>query len=212
MRLGFFGGSFDPPHCGHLAIALAAARSFCLDQVWFAPTGRQPWKHAGAEATFPDRVAMTRLLCEADERLRTSEIDAPCSEGAPNYTVDTLLRLRDSEPDGELFAIVGADALPELPRWRDSARLFELSTWIAVSRPGHQLAEVLPAALREEQDRGRLCLLPEVAVPVSSTEIRRKLHQGLDPTDRELPEAVLRYIHAHQLYSGAPESPAAARS
>ena len=200
MRLGFFGGSFDPPHCGHLAIALAAAESFSLDQVWLTPTGRQPFKHAGAEATFQDRVAMTRLLCEADGRLVMSEIDAPHADGTPNYTVDTLARLRRSDVTVELFAIVGADALPELPKWREAARLFELATWIAVSRPGHLLAEALPAALRGEQARGRLCLLANVAVPVSSTEIRRKLQQGLDPTDREVPEAVLRYLHAHQLY------------
>ena len=206
MRLGFFGGSFDPPHCGHLAIALAAAESFSLDQVWLAPTGRQPFKHAGAEATFGDRVAMTRLLCEADGWLLPSAIDAPHPDGTPNYTVDTLLSLRSGQPGVELFAIVGADALPELPRWREAGRLFELATWIAVSRPGHLLAETVPVTMRGEQERGRLRLLPEVAVPVSSTEIRRKLHQGLDPTDGEVPEAVLRYIHARQLYSGAPTS------
>ncbi len=201
MRLGFFGGSFDPPHCGHLAIALAAAQHFSLERIWLAPTGRQPFKQAGAEATFLDRVAMTRLLCGADDRLFASTLDAPRPDGAPNYTVDALSELRACHPDAELFAILGADALPDLPHWRESERLFELASWIAVSRPGNALAEPLPEPLREQQERGRLCLLKDVQVPVSSTEIRRKLHQpssGL--TSEDVPETVLGYIRSHMLY------------
>ena len=206
MRLGFLGGSFDPPHCGHLAIALAAAEHVSLDRVWLAPTGRQPLKRKGAEATYPDRLAMTGLLCDADDRLLASEIDAPHQDGTPNFTVDALAALRTGHPDAELFAVIGADALPEFPLWRDSARLFELATWIVVSRPGHFSLEMIPAAQRTEQERGRLRVLRDIEVPVSSTEIRRKLHRLLDPTREEMPDAVLAYIRSHRLYSGRQES------
>ena len=201
MRLGFFGGSFDPPHGGHLAIALAAAEHFSLDQVLMAPTGRQPLKRLGAEAGFPDRLAMTHLLCEGHEQLLASDIDAPHRDGTPNYTVDALGELRRQTMGADLFAIIGADILRDLPQWHESDRLFGLATWIAVSRPGHSLSEIVPAALHSEMKAGHLCLLNDIAVPVSSTEVRRVLRQSLDPTSEELPAAVLRYIRSHRLYA-----------
>ena len=201
LRLGFFGGSFDPPHCGHLAIARAAAQRFSLDRVWMAPTGRQPLKRMGAEATFGDRLAMTRLLCEADDRLLASGVDAPRQDGRPNYTVDTLNEVRRQAPDALLFAIIGADALPDLPSWHEAKQLFDLATWIAVSRPGHLLSGTMSAALREEEERGRLYLVHDVDLPVSSTSIRQMLHHSSNPTREELPEAVLQYIQERRLYS-----------
>ena len=201
MRLGYFGGSFDPPHCGHLAIAQAAAQQFSLDRVWMAPTGRQPLKRRGADASFSDRLAMTRLLCEQDDRLIASEIDAPRPDRGPNYTSDALVRVHEQAPGAAVFAIVGADALPDLPHWHEAERLFALATWIAVSRPGHPFSERLPAALQVEVDRGRLCLVHEIEVPVSSTEIRQSLRDSADLTREQLPESVLRYIRAHRLYS-----------
>ena len=201
MRLGYFGGSFDPPHCGHLAVAHAAAERFSLDCVWLAPTGRQPLKQHGAEASFADRLAMTRLLCGGDDRLLASEVDAPYLDATPNYTIDALVRVREQSPGAALFAIIGADALLDLPRWRESERLFDLANWIAVSRPGHSLSGPLPEALLRERERGRLRLLSDLDVPVTSTAIRQRVRHSSQLTGEQLPETVLSYIRLHRLYT-----------
>ncbi len=93
MRIGYFGGSFDPPHRGHLAVARLARDRFALDRVLLAPTARQPLKPGGPEAPWPDRLRMTALLCSGVPGLEASAIDGPRPDGAPNYTVDTLRRL-----------------------------------------------------------------------------------------------------------------------
>ncbi len=122
-RIALFGGSFDPPHRGHLAIARAAADTFSLTQVLFTPTARQPLKPTGAHAPYPDRLAMVTLACaEANAHLQAprftaSTLDAPRPDGRPNYTVDTLTTLQQQNPEAELFAIAGADSFLDLPRW-----------------------------------------------------------------------------------------------
>ena len=200
MRIAFFGGSFDPPHNGHLAIARAAAEHFAIERVLLAPTGLQPFKHAGAEAAYTDRLEMVRQLCAADPALlEASILDAPRADGMPNYTVDALTALLREQPAAELFAIVGADALPDLPHWHDPGRLFELAQWIAVSRPGHPVAEPLPEPLQTERARGRLHLLAGVSVPLSSRELRARLHRG-EACDTALPPTVADYIASHALY------------
>ena len=206
MRLAFFGGSFDPPHFGHLAIARAAANAFSLDCVLLAPTGQQPYKRMGAEASFLDRLAMVRLLSAADQRLAPSALDAPGGNGAPNYTVDALTRLQREHPGETLFAILGADNLADLHGWRDFKRLFELAIWIAVSRPQYMPLDALSDDLKRQQERGRLHLIRNVEVPISSTDLRRRLHEGIDPSPEEIPEDVLHYIHVHRLYAGDRQS------
>lgn len=200
MRLALFGGSFDPPHRGHLGIALAAADAFSLDRILFAPTGRQPFKRGGASASFADRLAMVELACQGEDRFLASAIDAPHADGSANYTVEVLAGLRSSQPEASLFAIIGADGLPELPRWRDAGRLFDLATWIAVSRPEYPFPEPLPAMLQHERDRGRLHLLDGVELPVSSTTLRGCLGGVEELVEDDVPERVLAYIRAHHLY------------
>ena len=151
MRVAFFGGSFDPPHHGHMAIAAAAADEFDLERVLFAPVGRQPLKYERASATFADRVAMVELACRVDARFSVSGIDAPWPDGSPNYTVDTLAALREEMPDARLFNLVGADSFLDLRRWREPERLLELAEWIVVSRPGFALADLSPLDLSPEQ-------------------------------------------------------------
>ena len=135
MRVALFGGSFDPPHHGHIAIAIAAADVFDLDQVLFAPVGRQPLKAEGRSAPFADRLAMVQLACGANPRFVASDLDAPRTDGAPNYTVQTLTTLHETMPDVRLFNLVGADSFLTLPRWHDAPRLLQLAEWIVVSRP-----------------------------------------------------------------------------
>ncbi|HEV2710372.1 MAG TPA: nicotinate-nucleotide adenylyltransferase [Edaphobacter sp.] len=199
MRIAFFGGSFDPPHRGHLAVARAAADAFHLDSILFAPAGRQPLKLDRASSSFADRLAMTTLACAEDaERFQASAIDAPRSDGLPNYTVDTLAELRRTMPDAALFNLVGADSFLDLPRWREPNRLLELAEWIVVSRPGVSLPGVSPLHLTAHQ-QARVHLLNTVSEEVSATTLRQRLHTG-DPCTDLLPAAVSTYIREHHLY------------
>jgi nicotinate-nucleotide adenylyltransferase len=204
MRVALFGGTFDPPHRGHIGIATAAADAFGLDKVLFAPTGRQPLKLDAAPTPFAERLAMVRLACTVDARFVTSDVDAPHPNGAPNYTVETLDALRRAMPDAALFNLVGADSLLKLPGWREPERLLELAEWIVISRPGFPLGQLdslgLTAELRlTPAQRSRIHLLESVHEDVSATELRERLHRG-DRCDGLLAPAVADYIAAHGLY------------
>ena len=198
MRVALFGGSFDPPHHGHLAIATAAADVFDLDQVLFAPVGRQPLKTEGAPASFADRLAMVELACRSDSRFAVSDLDAPRSDGTPNYTVQTLAALHEAMPDARLFNLVGADSFLDLPRWHEPERLLELAEWIVVSRPGFPLANLSALGLTPQQ-RGRVHLLQTVHEDVAATNLRERLEAG-DPCADVLDPSVSAYIQAHTLY------------
>ena len=207
MRVALFGGTFDPIHNGHLAVAAAAAQAFSFDQVLFAPTGRQPLKTRTAVASFADRLAMVTLaLAEpsgSDPQSATflpSSIDRPKPDDSPNYTVDTLAELAALHPDASLFAIAGADSFLTLRGWRSPDRLLELAEWIVVSRPGFPLTEsqLAPLLLSPDQ-RARIHLLTTVHEDVSATSLRRRLATG-DPCTDLLPPSVTAYIAAHHLY------------
>lgn len=199
MRIGFFGGSFDPPHRGHLAVAHAAAEAFRLDHVLLTPTAQQPLKPSGAVASFQDRLAMVELLCQGEARFEASALDAPLTHGAPNYTIDTLTRLRaELSTDATVFVIVGADAFLDLRRWRSPDSLLEVAEWIVVSRPGFSFADLDALKLSSEQ-LARVHLLPGVAEPASATEIRTRLREGHDCSEI-VTAPVLEYIREHHIY------------
>jgi nicotinate-nucleotide adenylyltransferase len=206
MRIGFFGGSFDPPHFGHLAIARAAAAAFALDRILFAPTASQPLKPDGANASFPDRLAMVALLCAGDPSFEASTFEAPRPDHSPNYTVDTLTQLRATlAPTDRIFVLVGADAFLDLKRWRAPGQLLSLADWIVISRPGFLVSlekflhnDLAPLSLSPAQIAG-VHLLDEIAEPASATHIRQLLRSGSDCSGL-LPPAILAYIRAHHIY------------
>ena len=198
MRVALFGGSFDPPHHGHIAIAEAAADAFALDEVLFAPVGNQPLKANRLTTPFSDRLAMVELACRADARFVASNIDAPKPDGAPNYTVDTLATLHEIIPAAHLFNLVGADSFLDLPHWREPDRLLELAEWIVVSRPGFPLTNLAPLGLNQRQLR-RVHLLETVHEDVAATGLRARLEMGDVCTDILSP-AVCGYIQSHHLY------------
>ncbi len=200
MRIGYFGGTFDPPHRGHLALARVAADAFALDRVLFAPTGRQPLKHESPHADFADRLAMVRLLCLNEPRFEVLDIDAPHPDGSPNYTVDVLSALREREPGAALFSLVGADSFLGFPRWRDPERLLALAEWIVVSRPDFDLQGLQAPGLRPEQS-ARVHRLSTLDDDTSATDIRVRLRHGITPADRLTPEVLL-YIARMHLYHG----------
>jgi nicotinate-nucleotide adenylyltransferase len=231
MRVAFFGGSFDPPHPTHRRVALAAQRLLALDEVWFAPAGRQPLKqHEPPPASFDDRVAMLHLAIAGHVGLRVSLADAPRPEpsGEPNYSAETLARLRPTLPAGSrLFFLGGADTFLSLPHWRSPEALLRagelLDGWILAARPGFpfsELAGALPSGFTlaappmpspgqtlltvEVRTEGRppmpLHLLTGMDDPTAATAIRSRIAAG-DP-DVPLDPGVLAYIREHALYTG----------
>jgi len=188
MRLALFGGTFDPIHNAHLTVAREAASQFHLDQVWFIPAAHPPHKSDHTGATYEDRFRMTELACQEDPRFVVSDLEAG---GGKSYSVDTVERVRalGEEP----YFIIGADAFAEITSWHRWQDLLRLTEFIVVTRPGHQYATPVGA---------RVHRLETVALPVSSSEIRRKLAAGQIPG--ELPSAVGRYIAERSLYQPSP--------
>jgi len=228
MRVAFFGGSFDPPHRGHVAVARAARRALALDAVLFAPVGSQPLKPEGSSASFQDRVEMTRLAIAGEAGFAVSLVDAPEGLGAPNYTADSLGRVQAELPaDGMLFCLMGADSFLSLWKWHRAAEIPFLASLVVASRPGLPLEDIraaLPAGLTVEPSdssvelrsyvvtspaRGtvRLYLLPGLHIEISASEIREAIRGSAKPTDlpvgagaEVLCPAVLEYIRARGLY------------
>jgi nicotinate-nucleotide adenylyltransferase len=187
MRIALFGGTFDPIHDAHLAVAATAADRFHLDRVAFVPAAHPPHKALVTHAPYEDRVRMAELACQAEPRFEVSRIE----EGTlRSYSIDTIEKLRATLSDAdELFFIIGADAFAEIRtwhRWRDVAAAV---VFLVVSRPGHFYD--VPAEVRIER-------LDTLEMPVSSSDIRRCLSQGGRPA--HVPERVLEYIYSHDLY------------
>ena len=180
-RVAFFGGSFDPPHRGHLAVARAAQRALELDTVLFAPVGAQPLKPRGATASFEDRLAMTRLAIAGEPEFAVSLADAPKATGetnyTPNYTIDTLLGLRaELEPGSALFCLMGADAFASLRRWHRAAEIPFAAALIVASRPGERLGD-LTSCLPEGVT---VSALPRPERDGAEVEVRRSILRNED--------------------------------
>ncbi len=199
MRVGLFGGSFDPPHLGHLAVARAVRDRFGLDHVLLAPAAVQPLKPEGAHAPFVDRLRMVELLCEGADHIEASVVDQPRPDGSPNFTIGTIRALRDQLPkDTEIFVIVGADAFLGIRQWKSPDDLLHEARWIVVSRPGFDLSALDSLRLTPAQ-RSHVQTLSDFADPASATQIRDRLRDDGAATDL-VPAKVLEYIKTHHLY------------
>ncbi len=220
MRIAFFGGTFDPPHSGHIAIARAAIARLSLDQVLVAPVATQPLKGGGSHSSFADRLAMVRLAVAGEPGLIASDVDAPLPDGQPNYTFDTLQRLRRQlQPTDELFFLLGADSFLTLKKWHQCAALLLFCDFIVAGRPGFSLEQINAALPRGVRNTGEqreaaftrftlagpggqssgLFLLPDLDQDISATEIRAALAAGAEP-QTVLAPAVAEYIRSHGLY------------
>ena len=197
MRLGILGGTFDPVHRGHLALARAAREELDLGQVVFVPAG-QPWRKAGRRVTsHEERVAMLRLAVEGEDafEVETLEVERP----GPSYTVETLEALREERPGAELYFIMGEDALVDLPNWVRPERILELVK-LAVARRAGAASEALREATRRLPGlTERVIWLGMSPVEVSATEIRERVRADL-PIGEMVPAAVEAYIREHGLY------------
>ena len=198
MRLGLLGGTFDPVHRGHLALARAARDELGLDEVLFLPAG-QPWRKAGQMiASNEHRLAMLRRALEGEAAFQVSRLEL--ERPGPSYTADTLEALRDDRPEDELFFLLGEDALMDLPNWERPRRIPELAR-LAVARRADSSPEALEEAERRLPGLGeRVIWLKMPAVAVSATEIRERVREG-QPIGGLVPATVEEYIRKQGLYS-----------
>ena len=188
MRLAIFGGTFDPVHNAHLAIAREAADRFTLDLVLFVPAAHPPHKHGSTHAPYADRLRMIELAIAGDARFQASRLEEFTER---SYSIDTIERVRATlSPGADLFFLIGADAFAELRtwyRWQDVARAVH---FLVASRPGAACA--VPEGVRADT-------IDTVLLPVSSSDIRRALAEGEHP--HVLPPAVLDYALSRHLYT-----------
>lgn len=194
-RVGILGGTFDPIHYGHLAIAEEVRVALHLSRVLIIPAGEQPLKAGRHVATPAHRLAMARLACAGNPFFEVSAIEI--ERAGPSYTAVTLQQLHDQTPD-TLCLILGADALADLPRWRDVQRILELASLAGVARPGAaldlvRLARAIPGVLE------RLTLIDGPRLDISSTDLRRRVAAG-KPIRYQTPDTVVDYIERHGLY------------
>jgi nicotinate-nucleotide adenylyltransferase len=198
VKLGIFGGTFDPVHRGHVAVATAAASRFGLDRVLLIPSGSPPHKQSPVGASYEDRYRMVEMACGGDPRLEPSRLEAPGGSRERHYSIETIERLRSGlTPEDELFFVIGADAFAEITLWKRWRAVIGLVEFIVVSRPEVDPGEPPPGA--------RVHWLNDVQVPVSSTAIRQQLSQGLD-CSAALPPGVAEYIREHRLYGRGSEA------
>jgi nicotinate-nucleotide adenylyltransferase len=184
MRLGIFGGTFDPVHVGHLAIANAALESLPLDRVLFVLARRSPLKERAPIASEADRLRMLELAIAGEPRFAASR--AELDRDGPSYTVETLERLSDGD---DLFLILGSDAIADFPRWKDPDRIAALATLAVAERPGAPDRVGDAPIVRFDAPR----------LDISSRELRARAARGLS-LRYLVPEPAWKHIEAHALY------------
>jgi nicotinate-nucleotide adenylyltransferase len=175
-RLGILGGTFDPPHVGHLWLGALAADALDLDRVLYLPAAQPPHK-GGRLITRPtDRLLMTRLAIGADPAFELCPIEM--ERTGPSYTIDSVAQLKRGYPDAELFLVMAADSLAEIDTWRDPDRLLAEVEWIVGPRPGSELPDRSGLEDRFGADASRIHLLSGPSLDVSSSEVRRRVAAG----------------------------------
>ena len=200
MDIGIFGGTFDPIHCGHLAVAEGVQSALELSLIVFIPTG-QPWLKQDQEISAAEhRVQMVRLAIAGRSgfELCTMEVERP----GPTYTVDTLKALRRHYVDAaNLYFLVGSDAFADFPKWKEPQEIIGLCQLVVFRRPGFPLPSLEEFERRVPGISQRVVFAGTPEVDVSATEIRSRIDQGLS-VDGMVPPTVAQYIKEKQLYEG----------
>lgn len=191
-RLGIFGGTFDPPHIGHLVTAVNVRHELALDRVLLV-VNNVPWQKVGSRPISPvqDRLAMVEAAVAGAAGIEASRIEIDA--GGMSYTADTLAALATEQPERELFVILGADAAAAITTWERFDEVRELATIVAVERPGAAVAPALPGWRWQSVEVPRL--------EVSSTDLRKRVQEGR-PLDYLVPPAVVECMTARGLYRG----------
>jgi len=215
-RVGLFGGTFDPVHCGHIRAAGEVLERFSLDKVLLIPSFIPPHKERAGIAPARDRLRMVDLACREEPRFAASSIEVDARE--KSYSIITLEKVKRIYPGAWIFFILGVDAFLEIETWRDHERVLEECLFIVMTRPGYRLDQadrVLGGSLGEKvhhvsetekigEDHFqalRIFFLPILALDISSTEVRRRIGTG-ETIKGLVPDAVGDYIRSRHLYRG----------
>jgi nicotinate-nucleotide adenylyltransferase len=193
MRLGLYGGTFDPIHLGHLILAEACREACGLDRVWFVVAGAPPHK-PGGRTEVNHRLEMVRLAVAGNPNFEVSEIET--RRPGPHYSVETLELVARERPEDELFFLIGADSLVDLPHWRGPERIMKLASLVVANRPGFE--PILPDVPLDARPIRQVTIPP---IGLASHEIRRLRLEGRS-VRYQIPRAVEAYIDAHGLYRG----------
>ena len=201
MRVGVFGGTFDPVHTGHLILAEQCREQGRLDEVWFVPAPRPPHKEEGVLTRFEQRVEMLALAAAGNPAFKIDELEK--DRTGPSYTADTLAELRRRHPGHEFFLLVGSDTLADLPHWHEPRRLLELAGLLVMARPGNPVLSAdelrrrvgLPAEAPLRQEVAQTPL-----IDISSRDLRRRVRAGRS-LRYFLPRAVECYVRDKRLYA-----------
>jgi nicotinate-nucleotide adenylyltransferase len=195
MRLGLFGGTFDPIHVGHLILAEQCREACRLDRVWFVVAGAPPHKR-GERTPLAHRIEMVRIAIAGHQAFEVSELEA--TRPGPHYSVDTLAAVHRERPGDELFFLIGADGLADLPAWRDPAGIARLAAIVVVNRPG--IEGVDPASLPDFGPGSKPLLtvtMPEIGI--ASSDLRQRLAERRS-IRYMVPRGVEAYIEAQGLF------------
>ncbi len=199
MRLGILGGTFNPPHLGHLVCAQEAYIQLGLERVMLIPARTPSHKPVEEEPGAEHRLELCRLAVRDDPRFEVSDIEMK-REG-PSYTVDTLSELHSNAPENKLYLIVGGDVAAGLPEWHEPERVLSLATLAVAKRRGTP-RESVDAALSHLEGGDRTEFFPMPRIGISSTFVRRRVGGG-EPIRYIVPDPVADYIHEHRLYGAA---------
>lgn len=212
MKTGILGGTFNPIHLAHLRIAEEVREACALDEVLFIPAASPPHKDVAGDTLFAHRLAMVAAAIADNPAFRVSDLEA--RRGGKSFSVDTLEQLRQDDPAGEHYFIVGLDSFRDIATWKEFARLFELAHLVVTARPGVELADpltALPVAVRGDfcyddqlknlrhRSGNTVIFLEETRLDISSTLIRRKAAAG-ESIRYLVSPAVAAYITGHGLY------------
>ncbi len=195
MRLGLYGGTFDPIHLGHLILAEQCREACRLDRVWLIATGSPPHKMGGRTSVL-HRLEMVRIAIAGHPSFEASEIEA--LGPGPHYSVETVEAIHRERPDDELFFLIGADSLADLPTWREPDRIAQLATIVVVNRPGIEEGDPSRTTnLGIGMKPMRWVTIPPIGI--ASSEIRRRIAEGRS-IRYLVPRGVEAYIETHGLY------------
>jgi nicotinate-nucleotide adenylyltransferase len=189
QRIGLFGGSFDPVHNGHLLVALAACEELNLSRLYFIPAAQSPFKPANTPAPAQERLKLLHLALVGFTNYEVD--DQEIRRGAISYSIDTVRVYAGKFGDAQLFYLIGADHIAQLPKWRESEQLTKMVEFVVIPRPGEVPAE-LPSPYRLRHLRG-------FPFAVSSSQIRSRIKAG-QSIEALVPPAVAEAIHNSRLY------------
>ncbi len=194
-RIGIFGGTFNPVHTAHLIMAENVREQVHLDTVLFIPTAIPPHKDSNGLLDADTRLEMLKIAVEGNKHFEVSDIEIELSKKGKNYTVDTLMALREKHTaeESKLYLIIGMDQLIELDSWKDPGKLFFLSEVVVINRPGYLVTQV------ENEYGRRVIYVPAPNIDISSTEIRHRINENKS-IKYLVPEKVEKFIYENNLY------------